>query len=166
MNSMREIRIAKVTVNIGCGEAGEKLERAKKLLAQLTGKTIVTTHTTRRTTFGSPKGRGIGCKVTLRGNDAIAFLKKTFEANENNMKTRSFDEQGNFSFGVKDHIDIPGVKYDPDIGIFGMDVCVTLERRGYRVARKKIPSKIGLKHVINSDEAREWVEKTFGVKII
>lgn len=166
MNIMREIKIAKLTVNIGCGEAGEKLERAKKLLAQLTEKKIVTTHTSKRTTFGSPKGRAIGCKITLRGNDAIAFLKKALETNENNMKARSFDDQGNFSFGIKDHIDIPGVKYDPDIGIFGMDVCVTLERRGYRVSRKKISTKIGKKHIITSDEARQWAEKTLGVKII
>jgi len=165
MNNMRDIRVAKVTVNIGCGETGDKLEKAKKLLAQLTGKKIVPTHTARRTTFGSPKGRAIGCKVTLRNKDAIEFLKRTLEGVENKIKERSFDKQGNFSFGIKDHIDLPDVKYDPDIGIYGMDICVTLERRGYRVARKKTSTKIGKKHVITPDEARQWVVKTFGVKI-
>jgi len=166
MNPMRDIRIAKVTVNIGCGEAGEKLERAKKLLKQLTGKKIVSTHTTRRTTFGSPKGRAIGCKITLRGEDAKEFLKRTLEAVENKLNSKSFDRQGNFSFGIKDHIDLPGVRYDPDIGIYGMDVCVTLERRGYRVARKKNPTAVGKKHKITAEESRQWAEKTFGVNIV
>ncbi len=165
MNNMREIKVAKVTVNIGCGEAGEKLERAKKLLNILTGKKIVTTHARKRTTFGSPKGRALGCKITLRNNDAIEFLKRALEAKEKKLAENNFDKQGNFSFGVREHIDLPGVKYDPNIGVYGMDVCVTLERRGFRVARKKNPSKIGKKHLITAEEARVWAEKTFGVKI-
>lgn len=165
MNPMRDIRIAKVTLNIGCGEAGEKLDKAKKLLNILTGKTVVLTATDKRTTFGVPKGRSIGCKITLRGQDATAFLKKALEGAENRLSEKSFDKQGNFSFGVKEHIDLPGVRYDPEIGIYGMDVCVTLERRGYRVSRKKLPSKIGKTHIITPDEAREWAVKTFGVKM-
>ncbi|MDD5416365.1 MAG: 50S ribosomal protein L5 [Candidatus Aenigmarchaeota archaeon] len=165
MNAMREIKIFKVTLNIGCGEAGEKLDKAKRLLETLTGKTVVLTRTDKRTTFGSPKGKTIGCKVTLRGDDAVKFLKRAFEAAEMKISQKSFDKQGNFSFGVKEHIDLPGVKYEPDIGIYGMDVCVTLERRGYAVARKKISSKIGANHVITADEAREWLVKTFGVSL-
>ncbi len=165
MNAMREIRIQKVTVNIGCGEPGEKLEKAGKLIGQLTGKKVVQTATRDRTTFGTPKGRKIGCKTTLRGEDAAAFLKRALDTVEKKISKKSFDKQGNFSFGIKEHIDMPGVRYDPDIGIYGMDVCVTLERRGYRVARKKISSKIGANHVIKPEEAREWLQKTFGVKV-
>ena len=165
MNKMREIRIAKITLNIGTGEPGEKLERAKKLLNKLTGKTIVSTSTRKRTTFGSPKGRIIGCKVTLRKEDALKFLKDALEANENKIREKSFDKQGNFSFGIKEHIDLPGIKYDPDIGIYGMDVCVTLERKGFRITRKKISTKIGANHLITSSEAKEFMIKNFGVKI-
>ncbi|MBU3896736.1 MAG: 50S ribosomal protein L5 [Nanoarchaeota archaeon] len=165
MNTMRDIRIAKVTINIGCGEAGDKLDKANKLMTTLTGKKVVVTSTDSRTTFGMPKGKAIGCKVTLRRNDAIAFLKKAFEAVENTILGKSFDRQGNFAFGIKEHIDIPGVKYEPEIGIYGMDVCVTLERRGYRVSRKKLSSTIGSNHVIKPEEAKDWLIKSFGVKI-
>jgi len=165
MNIMRNIRIAKVTINIGCGESGDKLDKANKLITTLTGKKVVLTATDRRTTFGVPKGKTIGCKVTLRKNDATAFLKKAFVAIENKVLSKSFDQQGNFSFGIKEHIDIPGVKYEPEIGIYGMDVCVTLERRGYRVSRKKLSTTIGPNHVIKPEEAKEWLIKEFGVKI-
>ena len=80
MNPMREIKIEKITVNIGCGESGEKLEKAKKLLSILTNKKIVVTNTNDRTTFGMAKGRPIGCKITLRGKDADEFLKRALEA--------------------------------------------------------------------------------------
>jgi len=166
MNPMRKIRIEKLTINIGCGESGEKLERAKKLLKNLTNKKIAITHTHRRTTFGVAKGRPIGCKVTLRKKDAEGFLKKFLDAVDNKLSESVFDYQGNFSFGIKEHIDIPGVRYDPDIGIFGMDVCVTLERPGFRVKKKRLSHKICKKHLITPEEAKEWVAKNYGVEII
>jgi len=166
MNPMREIRIEKITINIGCGEAGEKLEKAKKLLEKLTNRKIMITRTHRRTTFGMAKGRAIGCKVTLREKEAEEFLKKALDAIDNKLSESVFDSQGNFSFGLKEHIDIPGVRYDPEIGIFGMDVCITLERRGFRVKRKKLSHKIGKRHLITSEEAKEWVVKNYGVKIV
>jgi len=166
MNPMRKIQIEKVTINIGCGEAGEKLERAKMLLENLTNKKIVITKTHKRTTFGSAKTRPIGCKITLRGKDAQEFLKKAFEAIDNKLSKNVFDVQGNFSFGIKEHIDISGVRYEPEIGIFGMDVCVTLERPGFRIKRKKLSSKIGKQHLIKPEEAIEWVSKNYGVEIV
>ncbi len=162
---MREIRIEKVTLNIGCGEGGEKLERALKLLEKLTGKKPVITKTHKRTTFGMAKNRPIGAKVTLRKRDAYDFLKRAFAAIDNKLPASCFDELGNFSFGIKEYIDIPGIKFDPEIGILGMDVCVTLERPGYRVKRKKIKMKIGKNHLIKKEEAIEWVKRVFGVEI-
>jgi len=166
MNPMRNIRIEKITINIGCGDAGEKLERAKSLLEKLTEKKVVITKTRNRTTFGSTKGRPIGCKITLRGKDADEFLKRAFDAVENKLSKKVFDAQGNFSFGVKEHIDISGVRYDPEIGIFGMDVCVTLERPGFRIKRKRMKTKIGKKHLIKPEEAIEWTSKNYGVEIV
>lgn len=166
MNPMKKIRIDKVTINIGCGDDREKLERARTLLERLTSKKIVITSTRKRTTFGMAKGRPIGCKITLRKNDAKEFLVKAFDAIDKKISKKAFDAQGNFSFGIKEHIDIPGVKYDPEIGIIGMDISVTLERPGFRVKRKKIASKIGKKHLIKPEESMEWVNKNYGVQIV
>lgn len=166
VNPMREIRIEKVVINIGCGEAGEKLDRAKKLLESIMPeRKIVVTKTHKRTTFGMPKGRPIGTAVTLRGRAATDFLKSALEAVENRLPRKCFDAQGNFSFGVKEHISLPGVRYDPDIGIWGMDVCVRLERRGYRVLRKRLKSKISKRHRVKPEEARNFMIKNFGVKV-
>lgn len=166
MNPMRKIRIEKITINIGCGESGEKLERAKKLLEKLTNKKIVVTKTHKRTTFGMAKRRPIGCKVTLRGKEAEEFLEKALDGVDKKLSDKVFDSQGNFSFGIKEHIDIPGVRYDPETGILGMDVCVTLERSGFRIKRKRLPHKIGKKHLIKSEEAKEWIIKNYGVEIV
>jgi len=166
MNPMQNIRIEKITINIGCGESGEKLEKAKKMLETLTNRKIVITKTHKRTTFGMAKGRPIGCKVTLRGKDAEEFFKKALDAVDKKLPENVFDSQGNFSFGIKEHIDIPGVKYDPEIGIFGMDVCVTLERPGFKVKRKKLSHKIDKKHLIKPEEAKEWVIKNYGVELM
>lgn len=165
MNPMRNIRIEKLTVNMGCGDDRNRLERSQLLLQKLTNKKIVTSVTKKRTTFNMPKRRPIGCKVTLRGKDADEFLKKALVANGNRLPNTIFDAQGNFSFGIKEHIDIPGIKYDPDIGILGMDVAITLERPGYRVKKKKLPSKIGKNHRIKPEEAKEWLVKEYGVEI-
>jgi large subunit ribosomal protein L5 len=163
---MREIRLEKVTINIGAGEAGPKLEMAKKLLEKLSGTKIVVTLTHKRTTFGGAKKRPIGVKTTLRGEKARAFLANALKANENRLKPTQFDNQGNFSLGVKEYIDLPGVKYDPEISILGMDVCATLTRAGYRIAKRKIrPAKIGKKHRITAEEAKEWAKKEFNVII-
>jgi len=166
MNPMKQIRLEKVTINIGAGEAGSKLETAKKLLEKLSGKKIVVTTTHKRSTFGVAKNRPIGVKVTLRGEKAREFLKNALKANENRLSPDQFDKNGNFSIGVKEYIDLPGIKYDPEIGILGMDVCATLSRPGYRISRRMIrPKKIGKAHRITQDEAREWVGKEFDVKI-
>jgi len=165
-NPMREIRIEKVVINIGCGEAGEKLDRARKLLESLVpGRKIVITKTHKRTTFGMPKGRPIGAAVTLRGEAAREFLARALDSIEKKLPKKCFDKQGNFSFGIKEHISLPGVRYDPDIGIWGMDVCVRLERRGYRVLRKRLKSKISRRHKIDPEEAKDWMIKNFGITV-
>ncbi len=163
---MEKIRIEKVVINIGVGESGERLERAKKLLESITGKTVVKTKTKKRTTFGMSKGREIGVKITLRNDDATKFLNRIFESKDKKISKRCFDKNGNFSIGIHEHIDIPGVKYDPKIGIFGMDVCVTLERPGFRVKRKKLYSRIGKTHRISREDAIGFIKKEFGVEVI
>lgn len=156
----------KVVINIGCGEAGEKLDKAKKVLESLiTGRKIITTTTHDRTTFGMAKGRPIGVAVTLRGDEAKDFLKRALEAEDDKLAAKCFDRQGNFSFGVKEHISLPGVKYNPEIGIWGMDVCVRLVRHGYRVMKKRAPAKISKSHRITPDEAKEFMTRNYGAKV-
>jgi len=165
-NPMRKIGIEKVTLNMGAGEAGPGLDNSKKILEIISGKRVVITKTHKRTTFGGPPKRPIGVKVTLRGREAAELLKNMLQAVENRLKPSQFDTNGNFSFGVAEYINIPGVKYEPEIGILGMDVCVTLERPGFRVKKKKIrPSRIGKGHLISKEDAVKFAEKELGINV-
>ncbi len=164
---MVKIKIAKVTVNIGVGESGERLDKAFALLEKLTGQKPVKTISKHRIpTWGIRRKQPIGVKVTLRGQKALDFLKKALEAKDNTLKPSNFDNNGNFAFGVHEYIDLPGVKYDPDIGLFGFDVCVTMEKDGYRIARRKRQKrKIPEHHKLTKEEAIKWVEENLGVKV-
>lgn len=167
MSRMREILIDKVTVNIGVGEPGTTLDAARELLGRLAeGRKPVETHAKRREpVFKLRKGLAIGTKVTLRGEDAKAFLEKALTAKRKTLKLSNFDKQGNFAFGVHEYIDFPGVKYDPTIAMFGFDVCVSLTRRGARVSRRRLrPAKVGKKHRVTKEEATEYAKENFGVK--
>ena len=165
-NIMREIRIEKITLNMGCGTDKNKLDRAKKLLETLSGQKILTTLSRKRSTFGIAKGKPIGVKVTLRKERALKFLRGALSAVDNELKESQIDN-GNFSIGIREYIDLPDVQYDPEVGIMGLDVCVTLERPGFRVMRKKIKqSKISIKHKITKVETIEWLKNKFGVKIV
>jgi large subunit ribosomal protein L5 len=165
-NPMREILIDKVVINIGVGESGERHKKAMILLEQLTGQKPVATYATQTIrNFGIRKGEAIGVKVTLRGQKAMDFLMKALKVKEFKLSKRSINA-GNFSFGIQEHIDLPGVDYDPDIGIFGMDVCVVLKRRGYRVAkRRRCRAKVGKSHRITKEETIEWL-KSLGVEVV
>jgi large subunit ribosomal protein L5 len=167
-NPMRELKIAKVTVNIGVGKSGEPLEKAKKVLNQITNRTPCPRKAKKTIKeFGIRKGEPMACAVTLRRDEAKNFLKKALEAAGNKIRRSSFDRFGNFAFGIKEHIEIPGTKYVPELGIFGMDVAVTFERRGFRVRRRAIRrSDIGRGHLVSRDEAVEFVRSNFGTEIV
>jgi len=167
-NPMREIIVEKVTLNIGVGQGGIELENAKTLLQRLTSrKPTETAARVRNPVFHIKKGDRIGAKVTLRNTQAIEFLKKAFKAKENKLSSKNFDKFGNFSFGISEYINFPGIKYDPKIGVIGFDVCVSLKRKsGWRTKLKKIQkSKISKKHYITKEEGIEFVKKTFGIEI-
>jgi len=166
-NPMRRIRLAKVTVHIGVGKSGEALEKAMKVLGEITGQKPCPRQAKKTVKdFGIREGEPIACLTTLRGEKATAFLKKAFDAAGNIIKASSFDNFGNFAFGIKEHIEIPGTRYVPELGIFGMDVVGTLERPGFRVKRRRMrPSSIGKKHRIGRDEAAKFVAETFGIQV-
>jgi len=167
INPMQTPRIEKVVVNIGVGESGEKLIKAEKLLGKLTERKPIRTISKHKIpSWGLKKGDPIGCKVTLRGKEAEEFLKRGFSAKDNQLKESNFDEYGNFSFGIHEYIDIPGIKYDPDIGIFGMDITVTMERPGYRIKRRKLKKrKIPSRNLVSKEESTEFIKKKFGINI-
>ena len=163
MNKMKGIYIEKVVVNIGCG-VSTPLENAKKILESLTKRKVMIIKTKKRSTFNFPKGKEIGCMVTIR-DDRNEFLKRLLRSKGNAIDSSSFDKSGNFSFGIKEYIDIPDMEYDPRIGMIGMDVCVTLHRPGYRVKKKKIGSKIGKGHIITKDEAIKFMTENFAIQV-
>ena len=164
---MRNLRIEKVTLNIGAGKDQVKLEKGINLLKNITGLKPVKTFTSKRIPeWGLRPGLPIGCKLTIRKGKAIEILKRLLDAKDFNLKINQFDNNGNVSFGIHEYIDIPGVKYDPKIGIIGLEVCVTLERPGFRIKRKKIgKKKIAKKHKINKEEAIEFMKKKFDLKV-
>ncbi len=167
IRSMRDLVIGKVVVNITVGESGEPLNRAMTILESLTDQKPVMRRAKQTIrTWGIRKNEPISCMVTLRREKAEALLKKTFPAVSNRINPRSFDRQGNFAFGIREHIDIPGQRYDPNLGIVGMDIMATVERPGYRVARKRrAKSKISHSHRVTREESIEFIKRSFGVEV-
>lgn len=167
-NPMRRPKLGKVVVNIAVGESGQPLERAAVILENLTGQRPSRRRAKRTIrTFGIRRKEPIACMVTLRGERARSFLKRALEAIGNRIPLRSFDREGNFAFGIKEHIDIPGTKYDPSLGITGMDVIVQIERPGYRVQRRKRGrSKVGRHHRMTREEAVEFIKSNFGTEVV
>jgi len=165
---MMQLRIEKVVVNIGVGEAGERLVKAQKVLEMLTGQTpLVTISRTTNRDLGIREGMPIGCKVTLRHDKAMEFLKRALWIRENRVAEYSFDPEGNLSFGVSDYTDFEGMRYDPEIGIFGMDVNVVIQRPGYRVRKRRIMNrKLPHRHRVTRDEAMDFMKEQFTVEVV
>ena len=161
-------QIEKVTVNIGVGEAGERLKKAESVITSLTDrKPIQTLSKTTNKDWALRKRMPIGCKVTLRGKKADEFLKEALLTRENKMADYAFDEQGNISFGIPDHTLFKSQKYDPNIGIFGMDVCVTMKKPGYRVKRRRIQRRhIPTRHKVKKEETMEFFKDKYNVEVI
>jgi large subunit ribosomal protein L5 len=166
-NPMRTVKLAKVVVHMNVGKSGEVLEKARKVLEDITSQKPCTRQAKSTIKdFGIREGEPIACLTTLRGEKASAFLKRAFEAVSNSLKSSSFDDYGNFAFGIKEHIEIPGTKYVPELGIFGMDVLGTLERPGYRIKRRRIrPAQVGRRHRVTREDAAKFMAEKFGVQI-
>ncbi len=166
-NPMRVIRVGKVVVNIGLGKSGEAIERGKSVLEQVTGQKPTQRKAKKSVRdFGIHKGEPIGVLVTVRGDATAELLNKLLAARDKKLAASCFDERGSVSFGIKEHIEIPGIRYDPAIGILGMNVSVLLERPGYRVARRnRRTSRVGKRHFVSKDDAMEFFRKNLGVEI-
>jgi large subunit ribosomal protein L11e len=151
-----------VLVDISVGESGDRLTRASKVLEQLTGQTPVTSkarYTVRQ--FGIRRNEKIAVHVTIRGPKAEEILERGLKVKEYELRRRNFSETGNFGFGIQEHIDL-GARYDPTIGIFGMDFYVVMGRPGSRVAKRKVKkARIGTKHRVTKDDTMAWFKSRF-----
>jgi large subunit ribosomal protein L5 len=164
---MQEIRLNKLVVNIGIGPSDEKLDNAKSLLKKLTGREAAFTKAKKRfPEFGIRKGQVIGVMVTLRDKQAVDFFKNALDANNNAIFNGSI-ANNSVNFGIKEYIYFSGVKYDPKIGMLGLNVNASFSRKGVRVeSRKRKSGRVGVSHrSIGREELQNYIEKNFGAKV-
>ena len=166
-NPMRNLRVHKITVNVGVGSPGERMDGIKTVVEKLADAKFVETKAKKRNpVFKLRVGLPIGLKTTLRGKKAMDFLNRALDSRKRKISASNFDKLGNFAFGVKEYIDFPGAKYNPAVGVFGFDVCVTLARSGKRVSdRMRKTRKAGKAHMISSDEAVEFAKSVLNAKM-
>ncbi|MHA2363371.1 MAG: 50S ribosomal protein L5 [Candidatus Hodarchaeales archaeon] len=166
---MRSPRLHKVTVNFAVGKSGPELEKARNLAEKLTGRVPQDSkaHDSIRG-FGVRKGEPIGVHVTLRGDEGHEFLRKVFWSKDDTILVRNFDKEGNLALGIKDHLNLPEIRYDPKIGVFGFGVTANLERPGFRLKRRRLKrKKIPTKHRLTKEEAIVWYLTNFeNLKIV
>jgi len=146
---------------LSIGGTGEYLERGYKLLEILTNKKPTKTKSRKRIpALGVRPGLEIGCVVTLRKNYKD-LLKNFLVSIDNTLKKKQVSEN-NFSFGIKEYIEIPGVEYDRSIGIMGFDVTIVFKRSGRRVKLRKVKrGKVPKRQVITKEEIIKFMEDNF-----
>lgn len=167
-NIMRTPVVEKVTVHMAVGESGQQLVNAEEILKTITGQEVVRCFAKRTLpAFSIKKGEPIGCKVTLRGQNAQNFLETAFNIHDNTLARSQFDSLGNVSFGIEEHTDFPGMRYDPNIGVFGMDVTVVIKRPGERVCKRRIAArKVPTNHRITVEDAVAFLNESYGVEVM
>jgi large subunit ribosomal protein L5 len=167
-NVMKKPCLEKIILNIGVGSGGEELERAVSVLETITGKKALKTLSRKNIKeFNLRKGRPIGTKVTVRRKEAEKLLRRLLIINNNKILRKSFDNYGNFGFGIREHISIPGIEYDSNLGIWGLDVVGRIVRPGMRVKyRRKSQAKVPKHHYVSREESQYFLEKYFGVNIV
>lgn len=166
-NPMREIRIEKLTLNMGTGKDQAMLEKGLKLLAAIADVKPVKTFTQKRIPeWGVRPGLPVGCKATIRGEKAAILISRILDAKSFTLQENNFDEMGTVSIGIPEYIDIKDAKYDPEIGVMGLQACITLARPGFRVKKRRLyKTKIPKNHQITKNDAMEFMKKKFKIKI-
>ncbi|AGB50181.1 ribosomal protein L5 [Methanomethylovorans hollandica DSM 15978] len=164
---MKAPKIEKIIVHMGVGESGEHLVNAEGIMKEITGQTVVRTYAKKTLpAFGIKKSEPIGCKVTLRGIDAEKFLQTVLSIVDKKLSSSQFDKNGNVAFGIEEHTDFPGMRYDPNIGVFGMDINVVVNRPGYRISKRRISERrIPSAHRITKDDTISFFKEIFFVEV-
>lgn len=116
--------------------------------------------------FSIRRNEKIAVHCTVRGQKALDIIEKGLKVREYELRENNFSDTGNFGFGVDEHIDL-GIKYDPSIGIYGLDFYVILKRPGDRVAkRKRSPGVVGGSQRVTKKDALEWFTTTYGGAVL
>lgn len=164
-NPMREIKIEKVVLTIG--GLAEELEKGYKLLEIISGQKPAKTRARKRIpAFGIRPGLEIGAVVTVRGKEKEKLLNRLLAAIDNVLKEKQISEN-NFSFGIKEYIEIPGMEYSREIGSRGLDVTVVFRQTGRRIKLKKVrQGKVPKRQRIKKEEIIKFMEDKFKTKFI
>jgi len=169
MTGMEELYVDKIVIHMSVGESGDKLVKGETLMTEICSGAKPVRTIARRTVpaFGLRKGQVMGCKLTLRGAAAEAFLETSLAIIEKKISLQQFDQNGNFGFGIEEHTDFPGQSYDPQIGIYGMDINVVIEKKGVRIARRSAQKKkLPTKQHVRRDEAVSFIKERFSVEVV
>lgn len=167
-NIMRTPVVEKVIVHMGVGESGQHLVNAEEILRTITGQGVVRCFAKRTLpAFSIKKNEPIGCKVTLRGQKAQQFLETALDIVDKTLVRSQFDSLGNVSFGIEEHTDFPGMRYDPNIGVFGMDITVVIKRPGERICKRRIATrKIPTNHRVTVEDSVAFLNESYGVEVM
>jgi large subunit ribosomal protein L5 len=145
-NIMEALRVSKVVVNVGVGEA---LDNARALdatiedITKITGqKPVVTKARQSIANFKLREGRSIGVKVTLRGERMWAFLDRLINValprtrDFRGISPTGFDGRGNYTLGLREQILFPEIQYDKIDKIRGMEISVVTTARNDEEGRE------------------------------
>ena len=139
-SSMAVPKITKVTVNMGLGPDAlnnrKSVDDAIADLELIAGQKPIKTFARKSVaSFKIREGFPIGCKVTLRGNRMYEFLDRLLsiaiprERDFRGLNPKSFDGQGNYSLGIKEHIIFPEVSFDRADKVRGLDIVVVISSK-------------------------------------
>ncbi len=167
MNPMQKIHVDRLVINIGSGSDDKVQSNARRLLEIITSRKPMDARAKRRLpAFKVSKGQKIGAFVTVRGDDIKPLVMRLFEAVDNKLKDSAVTNNS-VSFGIHEYIDIRGVKYDPKVGMLGMNVNLSFKRKGTRIAeRKRKRGTIAPHHrIVSREDIRDYLKNEFNVEV-